>query len=62
MTRPNQPARSWLRLALLGVAVVAAITVLAPNAFAAGIGRVLADLWITVMAAVAGLLGGVLQN
>jgi hypothetical protein len=45
---------------LVAILVIAVILIFAPNVFAVGFGRLLADLWITVMGAVAGLLGGVL--
>lgn len=43
---------------LLAAAILLA-AVLSPNLFAASFGRMLADVWVSTMAAIAGLLGGV---
>jgi len=51
-----------MRLVLLAALAIVAAAILAPNAFAAGVGRLLADLWVTVMIAVTGLLGGVFDR
>lgn len=51
-------ARGMLGVALVVALVLAAALLLVPS-FAVGLGRLLADLWVTVMGAVAGLLAGV---
>jgi lauroyl/myristoyl acyltransferase len=51
--------RRGARFALLVIVIALAAVVLLPNAFAAGFGRLLADLWVSTMSAIAGLLGGV---
>jgi hypothetical protein len=47
-----------LLVCALALLVLAAI--LLPNLFAVGVGRVLADVWVSTMAAVAGVLGGLI--
>ena len=46
----------WLTIILI---VAIGVLLIAPNLFGAGLGRLVADLWVTVMGAVAGLIGGV---
>lgn len=48
-------AKRW---ALIAVLVIVALLVLAPAAVAAGAGRLLGELWVTVMGAIVGLFGG----
>ena len=43
---------------LLGVAAVLVVAALLVPGLAAGVGRLVGGLWVTVMAAVVGLLGG----
>ena len=44
---------------LLGVAAVLVVAALLVPGLAAGVGRLVGGLWVTVMGAVAGLLGGI---
>jgi len=46
--------------ALLIVVLIVAVAVLLVPSFATILARLVADLWITVMSAVAGLLGGIM--
>ncbi|MGD9980374.1 MAG: hypothetical protein AB7H66_06440 [Hyphomonadaceae bacterium] len=64
MARSDQPAklRAWMLTLLFAALAIVAVAILAPNALAAGVGRMLADLWVTVMGAVTGLLGGVFDG
>lgn len=50
-------ARSVLGVVLVVIVVAIAALLLVPG-FATIIGRMIANLWVTVMAAVAGILGG----
>jgi hypothetical protein len=54
----KQVAKGGLGAALIIAAVAIALILLVPG-FATLLGRLVADLWVTVMGAVAGLLGGV---
>ncbi len=51
-------ARSLAGVVLILAAAVAAAALLVPS-FALGLARLVADLWVTVMGAVAGLIGGI---
>jgi hypothetical protein len=51
-------ARSLAGAALILAVVVTAAVLLVPS-FALGLARLVADLWVTVMGAIAGLLGGI---
>lgn len=52
----KQAAKGGLGAALIILAVAIAIAFLVPG-FATVVGRLIANLWVTVMAAVAGILG-----
>jgi hypothetical protein len=55
----GRPSRSGLAGTLTGLAIAAvALLVLAPNLVAEGLGRLVAHVWVTTMAAIAALLGG----
>ena len=54
-------SRPLLGAMLVAVILVVAAVMLVPS-FATGLARLIADLWVTVMGAVAGLLGGVLAR
>ena len=57
--KQNVPARRLSRGRWLVIgAVLLAVLVLAPSIFAGGMGRLLGDVWVTVMGAVVRLLGG----
>jgi len=49
-----------LSVALIVIVVVVALLALAPSAIAAQVGSFIGWLWVTVMSAVAGILGGML--
>lgn len=49
-------------LLILALVVLVVILVLAPSVAAAGFGRLVADLWVSTMAAIAGLLGGIIGS
>lgn len=53
----KQSARRNLGAVLILIVVVVAAVALVPG-FAALVGRMVANLWVTVMSAVAGILGG----
>lgn len=57
----KQVAKGGLGAALIIAAVAIALILLVPG-FATLLGRLVADLWVTVMGAVAGILGGVLGS
>jgi hypothetical protein len=48
----------WRRWALIAALAVVALLVLAPAAVATGAGRLLGELWVSVMGAVVSLFGG----
>ncbi len=48
--------------ALLIVVLIVAVAVLLVPSFATILARLVADLWITVMSAIAGLLGGIMGS
>jgi len=50
-------AKRFVGVVLIAAVVLAAALLLVPGS-ATLLGRVIADLWVTVMAAVAGILGG----
>jgi len=59
MTRfPTAKTLTLGRIALILVFVAAIAIVLAPAAIAGGAGRLIGDLWVTVMGAIVGLFGG----
>jgi hypothetical protein len=51
------PKRGSLFGALITVAVVLGLALLLVPSFASGVGRLVANLWVTVMGAVVGILG-----
>jgi len=51
------PKRGSLFGALVAVAIVFGVALLLVPSFAAGVGRLVASLWVTVMGAVVGILG-----
>lgn len=53
-SRRRAPSRMMLVLGSVALLAIA----LAPLLMAGGVGRFVADLWVTTMSAVAGLLGG----
>jgi hypothetical protein len=57
----KQAAKGGLGAALIIAAVAIALILLVPG-FATLLGRLVADLWVTVMGAVAGILGGVMGS
>lgn len=54
-------AKRLFGVALIAVFVIVAAALLVPG-FATIIGRMIANLWVTVMAAVAGILGGLIGS
>ncbi|MBN8606875.1 MAG: hypothetical protein J0L81_08150 [Caulobacterales bacterium] len=52
-----KPRATWLIVALLLAAAI-----ILPSVMAGGLGRVLADVWVSTMAAIAGLIGGLFGN
>ncbi len=46
------------RIALIVAFVAAIALILAPAAIAAGVGRLLGDVWVSVMGSIIGLFGG----
>jgi hypothetical protein len=53
----KQTAKGGIGAVVIVAAIIIALALLAPG-FATVLGRLIADLWVTVMAAVAGILGG----
>ena len=53
----QKPRAAWLI-----VAALLAAAVILPNVMAGGLGRVLADVWVSTMAAIAGLIGGLFAH
>lgn len=52
------PKRGSLFGALITVLVMVGLALVLVPSFAAGVGRLVGGLWVTVMGAIAGLLGG----
>lgn len=50
--------RTLVRILLILMLIAVIAIVLAPAAVAAGAGRLLGDLWVSVMGAIVGLFGG----
>ncbi len=57
----KQATRRGLRMLLIVALVIIAALLLVPS-FAALLGHLVADLWVTVMGAVAGILGGLMGS
>jgi hypothetical protein len=54
--------RRFAPLLLCALALLLLAAIVLPNLFAVGVGRVLADVWVSTMAAVAGVLGGLIGS
>ena len=58
---PPEP-RQKPRAAWLIIAAILAAALILPAFMAGGLGRLLADVWVSTMAAIAGLIGGLFGN
>jgi hypothetical protein len=58
---PERPQRPRQALFVIALAFVAGVLAL-PFLLALGMGRVIAEIWVTTMATIAGLLGGLIGS
>lgn len=56
------PAKPKSRTLWLIVITALAAAIILPGFMAGGLGRVLADVWVSTMAAIAGLIGGIFAS